>query len=60
MGGDPVLRAFLSAPEDDEPLTAEEEAAIREAEEEIARGEGRPWEEVQARLGLSQAPVQAG
>ena len=28
---DSVLRAFMEAPEDDEPLTAEEEAAIQEA-----------------------------
>jgi hypothetical protein len=46
---DPVLRAFLEAPEDDEPVTEEEEAAIAEAEAEIAR-EGIPWEVVEARL----------
>jgi hypothetical protein len=47
---DPVLRAFLEAPEDDEPVTAEEETAIEEARAEMARGEGIPWEVVEARL----------
>jgi hypothetical protein len=47
---DPVLRAFLEAPEDDEPVTEEEEAAIAEAKAEIDRGEGIPWEVVEARL----------
>lgn len=47
---DPVLRAFLEAPIDDEPLTPEEEEAIREGQEEIARGEGIPWEVVRDRL----------
>ena len=50
---DPVLRAFMDAPEDDEPLTAEDAAAIAEAHAEIARGEGRPWEAVRADLGLA-------
>lgn len=49
LANDPVLRAFMEAPEDDEPLTPEEEAAIREAEEELERGEGIPWEQVKAR-----------
>ncbi|MBI4493212.1 MAG: hypothetical protein HY690_10520 [Chloroflexi bacterium] len=39
VGSDPVLRAFMAAPLDDEPLTDDEAAAICEAEEEIARGE---------------------
>ena len=47
---DPLLRFFLTAPEDDEPLTPEEEALIQEAQAEIARGETIPWEEVEARL----------
>ena len=57
---DPVLRAFSNAPEDDEPLTAEDEAAIREAEEEFARGKGIPWEEARVRLGLSSPKEKAG
>jgi hypothetical protein len=47
---DPVLRAFLEAPEDDEPETEEERAAVEEARAEIVRGEVVPWEEVEARL----------
>ena len=47
---DPVLRAFLEAPLDDEPLTPEEAAAIREGHEELARGEGIPWEVARQRL----------
>jgi predicted transcriptional regulator len=46
---DPVPRAFIEAPEDDEPLTPEEVAAIEEGKAEIARGEGIPWEEYLAR-----------
>jgi hypothetical protein len=34
---DPVARAFLTAPIDDEPETEEERAAVREAREEAAR-----------------------
>ena len=51
---DPVWQAFLNAPVDDEPLTDEDIAAIREGEEAIARGEVRPWEDVRAEL-LAQA-----
>jgi hypothetical protein len=47
---DPVLRAFLLAPLDDEPLTDEEIALVEEGEAEIARGEGIPWEIVRDEL----------
>lgn len=47
---DPVIRAFLDAPYDDEPLTQEEEAAVEEARAEIARGEAQTWESVRAEL----------
>lgn len=47
---DPVLRKFLLAPLDDEPLTDGEIAAIEEGEAEIARGEGIPWEVVREEL----------
>jgi hypothetical protein len=40
---DPVLRAFMEAPDDDEPLTAEDIEAIEEGSAEIARGEAMPW-----------------
>ena len=45
---DSVLRAFMEAPEDDEPLTPEDEAAIQEAEAEIARGDVITWEQYRA------------
>jgi hypothetical protein len=47
---DPLRDALLSAPEDDEPLTADEEAMIREADEAIKRGEIVPWEQVKREL----------
>jgi hypothetical protein len=47
---DPVLRAFMEAPDDDEPVTPEEEAAIAEAREAVARGEVEPWDKVRAEL----------
>jgi hypothetical protein len=49
-GTDPVLRAFMGAPIDDEPLMPDEEAAIEEAREAVARGEVEPWEKVRAEL----------
>ena len=49
---DPVLQAFLNAPEDDEPETEEERAAVAEAYESIARGEVISDEELRRRLGL--------
>jgi hypothetical protein len=47
---DPVLAAFLTAPDDDEPTTPEELAAIEEAEAELARGETVPWADVKRKL----------
>ncbi len=41
---DPVLWAFMNAPEDDEPLTPEEIAAIEEGKADVARGDVIPWE----------------
>jgi hypothetical protein len=49
---DPVLRALLEAPLDDEPETEEERQAVQEAREELARGEVRTLEEVRRELGL--------
>jgi hypothetical protein len=49
---DPVLRALLEAPPDDEPETDEERQAVQEAREELARGEVRTLEEVRRELGL--------
>lgn len=39
VGSDPVLQALQDAPEDDELETPEEQAAVQEARDEIARGE---------------------
>lgn len=50
VGSDPVLRPFMEAPVDDEPLTPEDERATREADDELARGEGIPWEEARQLL----------
>lgn len=47
---DPLLKALMEAPEDDEPETEEERAAVAEGKAEIARGELIPWEDVKARL----------
>jgi hypothetical protein len=49
---DPVLRALLEAPLDDEPETDEERQAVHEAREERARGEVRTLEEVRRELGV--------
>lgn len=47
---DPLVRFLDDAPEDDEPLTPEDEAAIDEARAEYRRGETRSWEEVREEL----------
>ena len=49
---DPVLRAFLTAPEDDEPETEEERAAVAEAYEDLKTGRVLPWDEVKRELDL--------
>ncbi len=48
---DPVLQAFLDAPEDDEPVTEEDLKSIEEAEEDIRRGRTRPLDEVMKEFG---------
>ncbi|SRR5712692_10417917 len=53
---DPLLRFFFAAPEDPEPLTAEELALVEEGEAEIARGETIPWEVVRDELAEATAP----
>ena len=35
---DPVLKALLEAPDDDEPLSKDEEQAINEAKEDFEKG----------------------
>ncbi len=49
---DPVLRSLMNAPEDDEPVTPEEEEAVREALEDVAAGRMHTLEEVKQELGL--------
>ena len=48
--GDPVLKAFLNAPEDDEPETEEERQAVEEARSDIRAGRVYSHEEVKRRL----------
>ena len=50
-GGDPVLRAFLAAPEDDEAETPEEATAVREARERVRSGEVTSHEDLARELG---------
>jgi hypothetical protein len=49
---DPVLRALLEAPLDNEPETDEERQDVQEAREELARREVRTLAEVRRELGL--------
>lgn len=49
---DPVMRALMNAPEDDEPVTPEEEEAVREALEDVEAGRMHSLEEVKRELGL--------
>ena len=54
---DPVSRAIANAPIDDEPLTAEDEKALDEAEEWLKHNEGIPHEQVLAELGLTRKDI---
>lgn len=47
---DPFEHSLAEAPEDDEPLTPEDEEHIRQGLEEYRRGAGRPWEKVRKEL----------
>jgi hypothetical protein len=49
--GDPLLRAFLYAPEDDEPLDEEDLAHLEEAERDLAEGRVVAWEDIKKELG---------
>jgi CHAD domain-containing protein len=48
---DPVLEAFLEAPEDDEPVTEEDLKDMEEGRRAIAEGRVKSWEEVKRELG---------
>lgn len=51
---DPLLRAIANAPEDDEPWTDEDEAAMAEVRADDAAGVPTiPFEEIKAKYGLS-------
>lgn len=50
--GDSMLRKLLNAPEDDEPVTPEEEAAVREAWEAVKAGDVYTLEEVEEEFGV--------
>lgn len=55
---DPVSRAIANAPIDDEPLSAEEEKALREAREWSKHNKGIPHEQVLAELGITQEEIE--
>jgi hypothetical protein len=47
---DPMIAVLDAAPWDDEPSTPDEESAVAEARDAIARGEGVGWDQVKAEL----------
>ena len=49
--GDPFIRKLMNAPLDDEPVTEEEEAGVREAWEDYKAGRVQTLEEVEKELG---------
>ena len=49
--GDPFIRKLMNAPLDDEPVTEEEEAGVREAWEDYKGGRVQTLEEVEKELG---------
>jgi hypothetical protein len=52
VGRDPVLHALLTAPEDDEPETDTERAAVAEGAEDLHHGRAHTLDEVRRELGL--------
>jgi hypothetical protein len=50
--GDPFIRKLMNAPLDDEPVTAEEEADVREAWDDYRAGRVQALDEVKEELGL--------
>jgi hypothetical protein len=54
---DPVARAVANAPIDDEPLTSDDEKALREAREWVKHNEAIPHQQVLAELGITQAEI---
>ena len=52
VGPDPVVRAMVNAPDDDEPFTEEDRKAVEEAERDLEAGHGIPHSEILAKYGL--------
>lgn len=52
MRADPVVVAFRDAPEDDEPWTAEDEAAVAEADADLAAGGTTSLEDIGRKYGI--------
>ncbi|HEY9073607.1 MAG TPA: hypothetical protein VIN67_05685 [Desulfobaccales bacterium] len=52
VSGDPLLNAFLKAPEDDELLAAQDLKDLKIAEKALAEGKVKEWGEVKKDLGL--------
>jgi hypothetical protein len=53
-GGDPLLRLLENAPEEDEEISTEEEAAVQEARDEIAaRVPLIPFDEIKREFGYN-------
>ena len=50
--GDPVFQALMEAPEDDEPETEEEAAAVAEAYEDLAAGRVISLDEIKREFDL--------
>ncbi len=55
---DPVSRAIANAPIDDEPVTAEEHAALEESREWAQHNKGIPHEQVVAELGITPEEIE--
>ena len=53
----PVSRAIANAPFDDEPVTAEEEKSLTEANEWLKFNKAIPHEQVLAELGITQEEI---
>lgn len=49
---DPVVKAFREAPEDDEPWTAEDDAAVAEADSDFAAGRTVSHSEIKREFGI--------
>ena len=55
---DPVSRAIANAPPDDEPLSAEEEAAVNESREWLKHNKALANEDVMRELGITQQEIE--